>query len=71
MGGSREGEIRLAEGDVTEDQEMMSGEVKTPILFVIKGVPEEDRTSKARSKLMGTGEQWQKCWGNTHTHMKI
>jgi hypothetical protein len=39
-------------------QEMVSGEVKAPVPFVIKGVLEEDISSRTRSKLMG--EQWQK-----------
>jgi hypothetical protein len=32
----------------------MSGEVKTPTLFVIRGVLEENTTSRVRSKLMGS-----------------
>jgi hypothetical protein len=39
--------------DVTRDQETRSGEVKTLVPFVIRVVPEEDTTSRARSKLMG------------------
>jgi hypothetical protein len=38
--GSLVREIRLVKGNVMGDQETMSGEVKTPIPFVIRGVPE-------------------------------
>jgi hypothetical protein len=54
FGSRREREIHLVEDDMTGDQETMSGEVRTPVPFVIRGVPEGDTTSRARSKLMGS-----------------
>jgi hypothetical protein len=51
--GSKEGEVRLTEDDMARDNDSVCGEVEAPVPLVIRRVPKEDTTSKARHKLVG------------------
>lgn len=75
----REGEVCLGEDDMTRDEETMSGEVRTPIQFVIRGGQNTNTicnqgSNRGRhngwSKGQAYGEQWQKGWGSTHTQRR-
>jgi hypothetical protein len=50
---------------VIEDQEMMSCEGNTPVPFVIRGVPEEDTTSR-KMVIGGSGAEEKKKWVWVH-----
>jgi hypothetical protein len=45
MGCGREGEICVIKNNVLGDNDVVSGEIKTPVTFVVSGVSEENTFS--------------------------
>jgi hypothetical protein len=42
MGRGREGEISIIKNNMLGDDDVVSGEIKTPVTFVVSGVSEEN-----------------------------
>jgi dihydrofolate reductase len=48
----REGEIRLIKNNVLRDKDVIGGEIKTPVTFVVSGVSEENASSGPRCQFV-------------------
>jgi hypothetical protein len=53
MGRDREGEICLIKNNVSRDDDVVDGEIKIPVTFVISGVSEENTSGGPRCQFVG------------------
>jgi hypothetical protein len=53
MGRGREGEICLIKNNMSRDDDIVGGEIKTPVTFMVSGVSEENTSGGPRCQFMG------------------
>jgi hypothetical protein len=53
MGGGKEGEIYLIKNNVSRDDDIVGGEIKTPATFVVSRVSEENTIGGLRCQFVG------------------
>jgi hypothetical protein len=53
MGRGKEGEICLIKNNVSRDDDVVGGEIKTPVTFVVSGVSKENTFGGPRWQFVG------------------
>jgi hypothetical protein len=72
MGRGRDGEICLIKNNVSRDDDVVGGEIKTPVTFVVSGVSEENTSGEPRCQFVGGFDGEIRIAGTTkHTQVLI
>jgi hypothetical protein len=68
----REGEICLIKNNVSRDDDVVGGEIKTPITFVVNGVSEENTSNGSGCQFVsGFGGEIRIAGATKHTQVLI